>query len=95
MGFKKCDECCVFGVGGLSSGVFELSSSISTNIKNNKLISGMWEDSPNSSKNIVEKSQLESVENVGERIIFTKYKKQNKKKGGCRKGSRLCFGIGD
>ncbi len=58
-------------LGGLSSGVFELSSSITTNLNNNKLnpnevIEGIWEDSPNSSKNIVEKSQLESVENVGE-----------------------------
>ncbi len=30
----------------------------------------MWEDSPNGSKNIVEKSQLESVENVGESDII-------------------------
>ena len=27
-------------------------------------VDGMWEDSPNSSKNNVEKSQLESVENL-------------------------------
>ncbi len=35
-------------------------------IDENVVVEGMWEDSPNSSKNIVEKSQLESVENVGE-----------------------------
>lgn len=43
-------------LGGLSSGIFELSSSISTNNQNSKLnpnevIEGIWEDSPNKSKN--------------------------------------------
>ncbi len=62
-------------LGGLSSGVFELSSSITTNLNNNKLnpnevIEGIWEDSPNNSKNNVEKSQLESVENAQENGII-------------------------
>ncbi len=55
-------------MGGLSSGVFELSPSVSSNIKNNKLnpnevIEGIWEDSPKRDKNIVEKSQLETFDN--------------------------------
>ena len=62
-------------LGGLSSGVFELSPSISTNLNDNKLnpdevIEGIWEDSPNRTENIVEKSQLESVENLSDDDII-------------------------
>lgn len=55
-------------IGGLSSGVFELSPSITTNFNNNKLnpdevIEGIWEDSPKRDKNIVENSQLDIFDN--------------------------------
>lgn len=39
-------------------------------IDENAFIDGLWEDAPNTAKNIVEKSQLESVENVGENGII-------------------------
>ena len=39
-------------------------------INPDEVIDGIWEDSPNKSKNIVEKSQLESVENAKENGII-------------------------
>ena len=53
-------------LGGLTSGVFELSESISTNIKDNKLnsnevIDGMWEDAPNTSKYNVENAKENGI----------------------------------
>ncbi len=41
-------------------------------INPDEVIEGIWEDSPNNSKNNVEKSQLESVENIGENGIIEK-----------------------
>lgn len=40
------------------------------NIDENAVVDGIWEDSPNKSKNIVEKSQLKSVENAKENGII-------------------------
>ncbi len=48
-------------------------------IEEKAFVEGLWEDSPNSSKNIVEKSQLESVENFDESgIIEEKYLSNSK-----------------
>lgn len=41
-------------------------------INETEFMNGLWEDSPNNQKNIVEKSQLENVENVGENGIIEK-----------------------
>ena len=41
-------------------------------INPDEVIEGIWEDSPKRDKNIVEKSQLESVENTGENGIIGK-----------------------
>ena len=62
-------------LGALSSGVFEISDTVirknqSNSLNPDEVIAGIWEDSPNNSKNNVEKSLLESVEKFDESGII-------------------------